>query len=591
MPRRHHKKKFDSAKEIALLRGLNCNQNCFDCGMGDANHVVMNFGTFVCSRCAGILKELNYTVRGPEGVYVRKEIKLIGRRGNERARKIWMGNFRANQDSLPNPQKNEEVRNHIIDKYNNKKYFLQEMEDELRKEEEAAKEEESEEEEDEKDSIDENGTKENMEHKNMNSGKNEKIVENKTNDSNMGLDILCGNENPINQSEISNKKENTSTLCGNIFEQSKEDSVIDTCTHNNNKTNDKPAMNINHPERQRVNPNNTFPFDIINKGEEENEPQTEQNSFAVPIEKILSQSKPMTVLERALNEPSSIQPEIIKVEKEKPNVHKMNQDDFINHLRNAAQDRPDYMEMMNDQNNQDLLYQALMNMFNPNSVNENTEEFNPLDFLSNFHQNRNKKENEPIVNNTTNQSKEVEVEPEIKEKPKDDTNPFDDGISSENNSMFQTQASIPFNRNINNTSQIQKPQNDILNQSDEPSIIKPCEQQSEMKIDSEQPSEFEINTDWPPQKKDPEINQSKEDSIINTDWPPKAKDESNSQINQSSISKVEPMTTPNMDIDVDTSIPPKMNTEENATIVDEPIKTEPSKNINQIGEYNPYNYL
>ena len=425
----------------------------------------------------------------------------------------------------------------------------------------------------------------------MNSGKNEKIVENKTNDSNMGLDILCGNENPINQSEISNKKENTSTLCGNIFEQSKEDSVIDTCTHNNNKTNDKPAMNINHPERQRVNPNNTFPFDIINKGEEENEPQTEQNSFAVPIEKVLSQSKPMTVLERALNEPSSIQPEIIKVEKEKPNVHKMNQDDFINHLRNAAQDRPDYMEMMNDQNNQDLLYQALMNMFNPNSVNENTEEFNPLDFLSNFHQNRNKKENEPIVNNTTNQSKEVEVEPEIKEKPKDDTNPFDDGISSENNSMFQTQASIPFNRNINNTSQIQKPQNDILNQSDEPSIIKPCEQQSEMKIDSEQPSEFEISTDWPPKKKDPEINQSKEDSIINTDWPPKAKDESNSQINQSSISKVEPMTTPNMDIDVDTSIPPKMNTEENATIVDEPIKTEPSKNINQIGEYNPYNYL
>ena len=113
----------------------------------------------------------------------------------------------------------------------------------------------------------------------------------------------------------------------------------------------------------------------------------------------------MTVLERALNEPSSIQPEIIKVEKEKPNVHQMNQDDFINHLRNAAQDRPDYMEMMNDQNNQDLLYQALMNMFNPNSVNENTEEFNPLDFLSNFHQNRNKKENEPIVNNTTNQSK------------------------------------------------------------------------------------------------------------------------------------------------------------------------------------------
>ena len=144
---------------------------------------------------------------------------------------------------------------------------------------------------------------------------------------------------------------------------------------------------------------------------------------------------------------------------------------------------------------------------------------------------------------------------------------------------------------MNNTSQIQKPQNDILNQSDEPSIIKPCEQQSEMKIDSEQPSEFEINTDWPPQKKDPEINQSKEDSIINTDWPPKAKDESNSQISQSSISKVEPMTTPNMDIDVDTSIPPKMNTEENATIVDEPIKTEPSKNINQIGEYNPYNYL
>lgn len=577
MPRRHNKKHFDSKKEIALLRGLNYNQNCFDCGMGDANHVVMNFGTFVCPRCAGILKELNYTVRGPEGVFVRKEIKLIGRRGNERAKKIWMGNFRSDQDRFPNPEINEEVRKHIIDKYNNKRYFIQEMEDELRKEDENAKDEESEEEEDEKDSIDESEKKENMEHKNINSGKNEKI-EKKENNSNIGLDILCGNDNP-NQSQISN---NTSTLCGNIF---KEDSVIDT---NNNKQIDT-SMNINHPQRNKVNPNNTFPFDIINKGESENEPQTEQNSFNVPIEEMLNNKN--TVLERALNEPSSIQPEIIKVEPEKKNVHKMNQGDFINHLRNAAQEKPEYIEMMNDQNNQDLLYQTLMNMFNPN--NENEEEFNPLDFLSNFHQNRNKEK-----------SKEVEQEEEIKEKPKDDTNPFEDGLnmSSENNSMFQTQASIPtFTRNIN-SSHIptqDKNQNDMLNQSEEPSIIKPCpEQQSEIKIDSEQPSEIEINTDWPPKKKN-DTKQTNEDSIINTDWPPhQTKDESNSQINQSSISKVEPMTTPNMDIDVDTSIPPKMNTEENPTIIDEPIITQtktdpsvPSKNINQIGEYNPYNYL
>ena len=65
----------DNSKQLESMRKLGSNKQCFDCGekvrfnvitciFKGTTYVVMTFGTFVCSRCAGLLRDLTYKVKG-----------------------------------------------------------------------------------------------------------------------------------------------------------------------------------------------------------------------------------------------------------------------------------------------------------------------------------------------------------------------------------------------------------------------------------------------------------------------------------------------------------------------------------------------
>ena len=66
-----------SVKEISMkldkIKKREENKKCFDCGEKGTTYVCIDFGTFICSRCAGILRELNFKVKAQEYLYLIKK--------------------------------------------------------------------------------------------------------------------------------------------------------------------------------------------------------------------------------------------------------------------------------------------------------------------------------------------------------------------------------------------------------------------------------------------------------------------------------------------------------------------------------------
>jgi hypothetical protein len=50
--------------EVKEMRNKQYNKSCFDCHEKGVNYVVTDLGTFVCSTCSGIHRQLNNKVKG-----------------------------------------------------------------------------------------------------------------------------------------------------------------------------------------------------------------------------------------------------------------------------------------------------------------------------------------------------------------------------------------------------------------------------------------------------------------------------------------------------------------------------------------------
>ena len=92
----------NSTSRIEQLKKKPCNKSCFDCGEKGTTYVCMNFGTFICSRCAGLLRELNFKVKGT-GVSIFKDAELdfLEENGNDNAYNKWMSKFKQGKDKIP----------------------------------------------------------------------------------------------------------------------------------------------------------------------------------------------------------------------------------------------------------------------------------------------------------------------------------------------------------------------------------------------------------------------------------------------------------------------------------------------------------
>ena len=100
------------------------NKKCFDCGEKGTTYVCIDFGTFICSRCAGILRELNFKVKGTGvSIFNQKEIDILEKNGNEVAQGIWMAKYKEGKDKKPNKKNDDELREFLKNKYITKKWY------------------------------------------------------------------------------------------------------------------------------------------------------------------------------------------------------------------------------------------------------------------------------------------------------------------------------------------------------------------------------------------------------------------------------------------------------------------------------------
>ena len=115
-----------SVKEISMkldkIKKREENKKCFDCGEKGTTYVCIDFGTFICSRCAGILRELNFKVKGTGvSIFNQKEIDILEKNGNDVAYKIWMAKYKEGKDKKPNNKNDDELREFLKKKYKDKK--------------------------------------------------------------------------------------------------------------------------------------------------------------------------------------------------------------------------------------------------------------------------------------------------------------------------------------------------------------------------------------------------------------------------------------------------------------------------------------
>ena len=433
MSRHFGKNEPDYSKQLENIKKQGSNKSCFDCGEKGTTYVVMNFGTFVCSRCAGILRELNFKVKGTGvTIFTEKDIELISKNGNDKAREIWMGKFKTKHDRLPDPKKYDDVKQHIIDKYKNKRFYVEDGDDKSDGEDEDDKEkDDSEEEKNKKSKKKKKDKQEKKKNENSNSGNQININKGKLKPLSMGGegkvnttapntgvfdfiddDSSTSNKNVNAQFEFPTENNNNNNDWVNIWGgMPSETSNNSTITNSQNKSNQQ--MNnfdfANHPPKeQEKNQNNPFSFDFPqtttniqpNTQNQQNffnftndnisnntyVPQTQPQPQHPPIQTNLKTN--LSDLEQALNDPSMINPQIHKLPKPEPpkvvtdqnqqsipnnnmnfnmgqmNQPQLNQNDFMNNMKQMMAGNPQMMQMMNDPNMQNMMYQMMMNYMN-----------------------------------------------------------------------------------------------------------------------------------------------------------------------------------------------------------------------------------
>jgi len=112
-------------KVIETLHKRKENASCFDCREKGTSFVNITIGTFVCTKCAGLLRELNFAVKGlGVSILKDKEVLFIEEMGNENAKKVWLAKFDDIRGKCPNSRDLLDVQQHLNEIYIQKRYYV-----------------------------------------------------------------------------------------------------------------------------------------------------------------------------------------------------------------------------------------------------------------------------------------------------------------------------------------------------------------------------------------------------------------------------------------------------------------------------------
>ncbi|XP_023947348.1 arf-GAP domain and FG repeat-containing protein 1 [Bicyclus anynana] len=114
-------------KNLEILReliSLNGNKYCLDCNQRGPTYVNTTIGSFVCSKCSGMLRGLTPPHRVKSismATFTPEEIEFIKVRGNDYCRRVWLGLYEGESVNFTDEQS---VKDFMSDKYEKKRYYL-----------------------------------------------------------------------------------------------------------------------------------------------------------------------------------------------------------------------------------------------------------------------------------------------------------------------------------------------------------------------------------------------------------------------------------------------------------------------------------
>nr|CAH7720457.1 unnamed protein product [Callosobruchus chinensis] len=130
-------RKKQDEKNLKTLRELGMipeNKYCFDCGQRGPTYVNVTIGSFVCTKCSGMLRGLTPPHRVKSismATFTSEEVELLRSRGNEYCRRVWLGlhgSAAGGRDTAaPTPNANDEhaIRDFMVEKYERRRYYLE----------------------------------------------------------------------------------------------------------------------------------------------------------------------------------------------------------------------------------------------------------------------------------------------------------------------------------------------------------------------------------------------------------------------------------------------------------------------------------
>ncbi|KAM3964728.1 arf GTPase activating protein drongo [Aphomia sociella] len=114
-------------KNLEILReliSLNGNKYCIDCNQRGPTYVNTTIGSFVCSKCSGMLRGLTPPHRVKSismATFTPEELEFIKARGNDYCRRVWLGLYEGESVNFTDEQS---VKDFMSDKYEKKRYYL-----------------------------------------------------------------------------------------------------------------------------------------------------------------------------------------------------------------------------------------------------------------------------------------------------------------------------------------------------------------------------------------------------------------------------------------------------------------------------------
>jgi len=102
------------------------NKKCFDCEQRGPTYINVTIGSFVCTKCSGMLRGINPPHRIKSismSSFSADEVEMMRNRGNAWCQAVWLGLFDA-QSQPVDYKDDEKIKEFIIAKYEKKRYYV-----------------------------------------------------------------------------------------------------------------------------------------------------------------------------------------------------------------------------------------------------------------------------------------------------------------------------------------------------------------------------------------------------------------------------------------------------------------------------------